>query len=96
MDPYPHHYDVQAAAEPDGSVTLRSDALPPLSTAPPPQFGPSGQWSPKTLFVEAVADCFVLTFRAVATASKLAWRRLDCKADGVLVKCCTRSDLSHA
>ena len=32
----------------------------------------------------AAADCFILTFRAIATASKLAWRHLDCDAEGVL------------
>jgi peroxiredoxin-like protein len=85
MHPYPHQYDVDATAVPDGAVTLRSNALPPLSTAPPPQFGgPGGHWSPETLLVGAAADCFVLTFRAVAAASKLAWRRLTCSAEGVL------------
>jgi organic hydroperoxide reductase OsmC/OhrA len=34
--------------------------------------------------VAAAADCFILTFRAIATASKLAWRHLDCDAEGVL------------
>jgi peroxiredoxin-like protein len=56
-----------------------------LTTAPPPQFGGGGgQWSPETLLVAAAADCFILTFRAIATASKLAWRRLDCDAEGIL------------
>jgi peroxiredoxin-like protein len=85
MHPYPHRYDVEAAAEAEGAVMLRSEGLSPLSTAPPPQFGgPGGQWSPETLLVGAAADCFVLTFRAIAAASKLAWRRLDCSAEGVL------------
>ena len=30
------------------------------------------------------ADCFILTFRAIATASKLTWRHLDCDAEGML------------
>jgi peroxiredoxin-like protein len=85
MDPYPHRYEVDATAEPGGAVTLGADVLPPLSTAPPPQFGgPGGHWSPETLLVGAAADCFVLTFRAVAAASKLAWRRLTCSAEGIL------------
>jgi uncharacterized OsmC-like protein len=34
--------------------------------------------------VAAAADCFVLTFRAIATASKLPWRHLECDVEGVL------------
>ena len=32
----------------------------------------------------AVADCFVLTFRAVAAASRLEWSALECTAEGTL------------
>jgi peroxiredoxin-like protein len=85
MQAYPHRYDVQAAAETEGSVLLRSEGLPPLTTAPPPQYGgPGGEWSPETLLVAAAADCFILTFRAIAAASKVTWRRLDCDAEGLL------------
>jgi organic hydroperoxide reductase OsmC/OhrA len=85
MQAYPHRYGVNVTAEREGSVAVRSDDLPVLTTAPPPQYGgPTGQWSPETLLVAAAADCFVLTFRAVASASKLAWRHLDCAAEGVL------------
>lgn len=85
MQPYPHRYEVHALAEAEGSVTLDSPALPSLSTAAPPQYdGPGGQWAPETLFVAAVADCFILTFRAVASASKLPWRDIACSAEGVV------------
>lgn len=85
MQAYPHRYDVQATADVEGSVLVRSERLPTLTTAPPSQYGgPGDQWSPETLFVAAAADCFVLTFRAIATASKLPWRRLGCDAEGVL------------
>lgn len=85
MDAYPHRYKVQAAAMAEGSVTLGSERLPSLSSAPPTQFGgPGDQWSPETLLVAAVADCLILTFRAIARASKLAWLDLDCDAEGVL------------
>lgn len=85
MESYPHRYDVRAAAEAAGSVLLHGEGLPTLTTAPPRQYGgPGDQWSPETLLVAAAADCFILTFRAIATASKLAWRRLDCDAEGVL------------
>ena len=85
MQAYPHRYDVHAAADAEGSVLVRSEGLPTLATAPPPQYGgPGDQWSPETLLVAATADCFILTFRAIATASKLPWRRLGCDAEGVL------------
>jgi organic hydroperoxide reductase OsmC/OhrA len=85
MQGYPHRYDVHAAAETEGSVLIRSEGLPTLTTAPPPQYGgPGGVWSPETLLVAAAADCFILTFRAVAAASKLPWRHLGCDAEGVL------------
>ena len=85
MDAYPHCYEVQATAKAEGSVTIASERLPSLASAPPLQFGgPGDQWSPETLFVAAVADCLILTFRAVARASKLSWLDLDCNAEGVL------------
>jgi organic hydroperoxide reductase OsmC/OhrA len=85
MESYPHHYAVQATAECEGSVTLGSQGLPNLSSAPPPQYGgPGGQWSPETLFVAAAADCLILTFRAIAKASNLSWRDLQCRAEGTL------------
>lgn len=85
MDDYPHHYRIQAAAQAESNVTLTSERLPSLSSAPPAQFGgPGDQWSPETLLVAASADCLILTFRAIARASKLPWLRLECDAEGVL------------
>ena len=85
MDAYPHYYKVQAGAETEGSVALASERLPRLSSAPPQQFGgPGDQWSPETLLVAAAVDCLILTFRAIARASKLPWLSLDCDAEGVL------------
>ena len=34
----------------------------------------------------AVADCFILTFRAIARASHFEWVSLSCEAEGVLDK----------
>jgi len=85
MEAYPHHYAVDASARITGSVTLSADGLPPLQTAPPAQFdGPGDLWSPETLLVGAVADCYVLTFRAIARASNLSWTALHCSAEGRL------------
>ena len=56
-----------------------------MASAPPPEFdGPGGVWSPETLLCAAVADCFVLSFRALARASGLAWSDLACRVEGVL------------
>ena len=56
-----------------------------IESAPPVEFGgPGGLWSPETLLVAAVADCFVLSFRAIARASKLEWQTLSCDVEGVL------------
>ena len=85
MQEFPHRYAVSADADAEGNVTVRSAGLPTVTTASPPQFGGAGGlWSPETLLVAAAADCLVLTFRAIAAASKLSWRRLACDAEGTL------------
>ena len=85
MQDYPHRYQARASAGPTGDVAVASPDLPPLASGPPPQFGgPGGQWSPETLLVAAVVDCFILTFRAVARASKFEWRSLEADIEGTL------------
>jgi organic hydroperoxide reductase OsmC/OhrA len=85
MHPFPHHYVTRATASPEGDVPLASGGLPTLATAPPAEFGgPGDRWSPETLLVGAVADCFILTFRAVAKASAMSWVALSCEAEGTL------------
>lgn len=85
MHPYPHHYRAAASGAPTENVTISSPALPDLATAPPPEFdGPGGLWSPETLLLAAAADCFVLTFRAVARAARFEWSKLECGVEGVL------------
>jgi len=85
MHPYPHRYVASASAEKAGSVAVTSPQLPTLESAPPPEFdGPGGAWSPETLLCASLADCFILTFRAVSRASGLAWLRLTCRVEGVL------------
>jgi len=87
MQDLPHHYHVSAKAGPGGEIALASPRLPALASAAPFEFGgPGGRWSPETLLVAAVADCFALSFRAVAEASKLAWLELEVDASGTLGK----------
>lgn len=85
MESLPHHYTVTANARTDGNVDLTSPGLSPIDSAPPAEFGgPGDQWSPETLLVAAVADCFILTFKAIARASKMDWDSISCEVDGVL------------
>lgn len=85
MHPYPHRYQVAASAAPTGEVDLTSPGLAPIESAPPKEFdGPGDRWSPETLLVAAMADCFILTFRAVARAAKYDWTALECAVEGVL------------
>jgi organic hydroperoxide reductase OsmC/OhrA len=85
MQPYPHTYTASASAAPQGDVPLASPELPRLATAPPREFGgPGNRWSPETLLVASIADCFVLTFRAVSRAARFEWLRLECSVHGVL------------
>ena len=87
MEPFPHHYPVQAQSKPTGSVTLSGPGLPALSSNAPREFGgPGDEWSPESLLCAAVADCFVLTFRAIAAASKLSWESLEVGVEGTLDK----------
>jgi len=85
MQRLPHHYTVTATANAEGEIQLESDHLSALASAAPAEFGgPGDRWSPETLCVGAVADCFVLTFRAVARAAKLPWSSLRCDVEGTL------------
>ena len=87
MQDFPHHYVVGASAGATGNVTLSSTGVAPLASAPPVEFGgPGDEWSPESLLVAAVIDCFVLSFRAIARASRLDWDTLDCEASGTLDK----------
>jgi organic hydroperoxide reductase OsmC/OhrA len=85
MHPYPHLYTATASGFPEGTVAVNSPRLPEIASAPPPEFdGPGDVWSPETLLCAALADCFVLSFRAVARASKLEWNDVACRVEGVL------------
>jgi organic hydroperoxide reductase OsmC/OhrA len=85
MKPYPHTYSVSARGAVAGSVAVASQGVPDIQTAPPPEFdGPGDVWSPETLLVAAVANCFILTFRGVSRAARFEWEQLECHVEGVL------------
>jgi organic hydroperoxide reductase OsmC/OhrA len=85
MHPFPHRYLVNATVRPDGDVPLSTDGVRIIESAPPKEFdGPGNQWSPEGLLTAAVADCFVLSFRAIASASKYPWVSLEARTQGTL------------
>jgi organic hydroperoxide reductase OsmC/OhrA len=85
VQPYPHLYTASASGRPAGNIAVTSPRLPEIATAPPAEFdGPGDAWSPETLLCASVADCFILTFRAITLASKLEWIDLRCRVEGVV------------
>jgi peroxiredoxin-like protein len=85
MHPFPHRYVVNASVRPVGDVPLSMEGMRVIESAPPKEFdGPGNQWSPEGLLTAAVADCFVLSFRAIAAASKFSWVSLEARTEGTL------------
>ncbi len=85
MQAFPHIYSVSAAAGASSNVSLDSEGLPSLAAAPPAEFdGPGDIWSPETLLMAAVASCMVLSFKAIARASKFDWHAIDVRSEGTL------------
>lgn len=85
MKPYPHSYTATAEGSASGAISVASAGLPAVATAPPPEFdGPGGFWSPETLLIAAVADCFILTFRGVSRAARFEWVGIEVRVDGTL------------
>lgn len=83
--PFPHRYATTATASGPGTDEVASPGLAPLAAAAPAEFGgPGDEWSPETLLVASVAECFVLTFKSVARASSFPWTALTCEAEGTL------------
>ena len=84
MDALPHHYRVRVAADSDEApLDLESPGLPTLASAAPKEFGgPGDRWSPETLTVAALVDCFTLGFRTVSRMSRFEWTHLECEGEG--------------
>lgn len=99
MDQLPHHYKVAAQAGSEGAVELTTSEGARLQSDAPASFGGQvGVQSPEFLLAEALASCFILTFRAIASASNFPWAALQCTAEGVLDRrerklCFTHFDL---
>lgn len=85
MQDLPHHYQASATAFSRSNVEVTSKGLEALETAGPAEFGgPGDLWSPETMLVGAIANCFILSFRAIARAARLDWANLTVDAEGVL------------
>ena len=77
-------------------MPVTSAGLPALATAAPVEFdGPGDRWSPETLLVAAVADCYLLSFRGVARANKFAWQSLECAVEGTLNRIEGKTRFTH-
>ena len=87
MQALPHIYRVLSEGSSDSQLTSSSKGIPNIGVAAPAEFGgPGDQWSPETLLLSAAASCFVLSFKAVARASKLSWKGIHCESIGKLDK----------
>ncbi|MFT4712202.1 MAG: peroxiredoxin-like protein [Candidatus Azotimanducaceae bacterium] len=84
MQALPHHYLVEGALIAD-RVDISAQNLTTIESEPPAEFGGSGtRWSPETLLLAAVSDCFLLTFKAIACASKFSYSDIKCEVEGRL------------
>ncbi len=87
MHAFPHHYHVSASTTTEGDVVLSGAGLPNIASQPPTEFdGPGDRWSPESLLMAAIADCFSLSFRAIAGGSKIPFKQLEVAVEGVLSK----------
>jgi organic hydroperoxide reductase OsmC/OhrA len=85
MQDYPHRYLATADAPESGTIDVSSPGLENLATAAPAEFdGPGDLWSPETMLVGSVANCIILTFRAIARGSRFEWISMNCEVEGVL------------
>lgn len=87
MKPLPHQYVVSLSAHPTGYAQLAAPGLPSLTMAAPVDFdGPGDAWSPEHLLLASVQSCLLLTFRAVARMSQLAFERFEVETVGTVDK----------
>lgn len=85
MQPLPHHYTTQLTAGTGDHGQLSAPARPVIDIAAPTEFGgPGDAWSPEHLLLGAVEACFLMTLRAVASASKLELIGVDAAAFGTV------------
>lgn len=85
MQALPHLYRIKAQAKSESYLDVNGENLPPMEVAAPIGFnGPGNIWSPEDLLMSSVASCTILSFKAIARASKLDWVSIECVSEGVL------------
>ena len=85
MQGLPHQYRATATSSAASLVTTSIENQPTLEIAPPASFGgPGDVHSPEDLQAAAVASCFILSFKAIAAASRLDWEKLQVSVAGTL------------
>ncbi len=87
MQNLPHTYTVVSQGGAENALKTEARQLPALMVDGPAEFGgPGDQWSPETLLTAALANCFILSFRAIAQASRFDWQSIRCQVEGQLDK----------
>ena len=80
-----HFYTATASATDAGSVDLAVAGLESFKSNAPKEFGgPGDLWSPEDLLVAAIADCYAMSFRAVAKMAEFQWQDITCETTGEL------------
>jgi organic hydroperoxide reductase OsmC/OhrA len=70
-----------------GTIVSAKEIHPPIHFSAPPEFkGENGFWTPEHFLLAAVASCFIVTFYAIATASKMEFVSLHLCVEGKLGK----------
>ena len=84
---YTYHASAQWHQHDRGFVELEHGAPRLINFSAPPEFGGEpGLWTPEHFLLAAVSSCFIATFKAVATASKLDFQGIEVAIDGVIEK----------
>jgi organic hydroperoxide reductase OsmC/OhrA len=85
VEPFPHHYKVDASVGPEGDAPLTSEGVEAIASAPPKEFGgPGNRWSPEALLTAALVDCLILNFRGIAGFSRFKWINLRARTVGTV------------
>lgn len=96
MNDLPHTYTVKSAGTVTSRLTTRAANLPDIAVAAPLQFGgPGDQWSPEDLLMASVANCLILSFKAIARASQLEWDAIECESIGTLDRVERKVQFTH-
>jgi organic hydroperoxide reductase OsmC/OhrA len=87
MTPLPHEYQAKVVGTAVSPFDTTCKDFPAIQVSPPTEFGGEGlDWSPEELFMASIANCLVLSFRAISSISKFDWASIECESRGVLDK----------